>query len=172
MWKTKTQISLYLHAVRQGPFLFANIFYSIQWVCKQMRSDRCTGFPMPSVFISVPKNPFPMCVCVFFFFIINLRFEGNEYTFRGGNYQICVCHPSEKASAIKGKNLLGGGGGGGGGANSFILEEGLDVQESKQEVTKLSSLYKWWQVYQLYPVPWCYSQDCQQHGRLSTNLLI
>ena len=61
--------------------------------------------------------------------------KGNEYTFWGDTSVKLFC--SGKGSILKGKNLLPLG------ANSFVLEyipfqKGLCVQESKQEVQKLS----------------------------------
>ena len=52
-----------------------------------------------------------------------------------------LCHPTEKESVLKGKNLLPLG------ANSFLSEQinfqkGIHVEKSKQEVTKVVSLLK------------------------------
>ena len=64
----------------------------------------------------------------------------------------CFCLPSEKGSALNGKNLLPMG------ANSFPLEQipfqkGPSIQESIPEVTKVVSLVKWLSIYQVYQVP-------------------
>ena len=61
--------------------------------------------------------------------------------------------PSEKDCALKGKNLLPVGANSLG-ANSFLLEQTpfqkeTDVHESKQEVTDIVSLEKWWKT-----LPW------------------
>ena len=62
----------------------------------------------------------------------------NGYSFKGSNYQYAYI-PSKKGSTLKGRNLHPVG------ANSFLLGEtlfqkGFDVQELKQEVTKIVSL--------------------------------
>ena len=74
------------------------------------------------------------CTCYSVTMIIN--FKGNQYTFKGDNYLKIVLAPFWKGPTLKGKNLLPRG------ANSFqdLFSKELDVQESKQEVTKVVSL--------------------------------
>ena len=51
----------------------------------------------------------------------SLRVKWNGYTFKGGSPVKIILSPPEKRSSLKGMNLL---------------EKGLGVQESRQEVTK------------------------------------
>ena len=96
-----------------------------------MDNDGCVQSDLCCHCCTQCKNPFLMQPII----------KVNGYTYTGGNSVKTFCLPSEKGSTQKGKNLLPLG------ANSFLLEltpirNGVDVQESKQEVTEIAYLAK------------------------------
>ena len=84
-------------------------------------------------------------------FVVMRRLRGTGILSREISVKI-VLAPSEKGSTLKGKNLLPKG------ASSVLIdlipfENAHEMQESKQEVTKIISLEKSQKIYQMYPDP-------------------